>query len=113
MSPFNTATLPGMITFLDFTLSSTFSLKNLEIELPENLPAAQDVSTESPPASLITRFTGTPDLSSSPEWGNQEVRGISMEIQTAAASLASGSDAVILKHPQSVATISKMIQELM
>ena len=49
----------------------------------------------------------------SPEWGNQEVRGISMEIQTAAASLASGSDAVILKHPQSVATISKMIQELM
>ena len=47
----------------------------------------------------------------SPEWGNQEVRGISMEIQTA--SLASGSDAVILKHPQSVATISKMIQELM
>ena len=36
-----------------------------------------------------------------------------MEIQTAAASLASGSDAVILKHPQSVATISKMIQELM
>ena len=49
----------------------------------------------------------------SPEWGNQEVRGISMEIQTAAASLASGSDAVILKHPQSVATISKMIQDLM
>ena len=48
-----------------------------------------------------------------PEWGNQEVRGVSMEIQTAAASLASGSDAVILKHPQSVATISKMIQELM
>ncbi|MDD7738929.1 MAG: acetyl-CoA decarbonylase/synthase complex subunit delta [Lachnospiraceae bacterium] len=48
----------------------------------------------------------------SPEWGNQEVRGISMEIQTAAASLASGSDAVILKHPQSVATISKMIKEL-
>lgn len=29
--------------------------------------AAQDVSTESPPASLITRFTGTPDLSSSPD----------------------------------------------
>lgn len=48
-----------------------------------------------------------------PEWGNQEVRGVSMEIQTAAASLASGSDAVILKHPQSVATISKMIRELM
>ena len=36
-----------------------------------------------------------------------------MEIQTAAAYLPAGSDAVILKHPPSVATISKMIQELM
>ena len=40
-------------------------------------------------------------------------RSLLWKIQTAAASLASGSDAVILKHPQSVATISKMIQELM
>ncbi len=37
---------------------------------------------------------------------------VSMEVQTAAASLVSGSDAVILKHPTSVATISKMIKEL-
>jgi acetyl-CoA decarbonylase/synthase complex subunit delta len=35
-----------------------------------------------------------------------------MEIQTAAANLASGSDAVILRHPQSVAAISKMIKAL-
>ncbi len=48
-----------------------------------------------------------------PEWGALEDRGISMEVQTAAAVLAAGSDAVILKHPQSVATISKMIKELM
>ena len=48
-----------------------------------------------------------------PEWGPAEDRGISMEVQTAAAVLASGSDAIILKHPKSVATISKMIKELM
>lgn len=48
-----------------------------------------------------------------PEWGSVEERGISMEIMTASATLASGTDAVILKHPQSVATISKMIKELM
>lgn len=48
-----------------------------------------------------------------PEWGSVEERGISMEIMTAAADLAAGSDAVILMHPQSVATISKMIKELM
>lgn len=47
-----------------------------------------------------------------PEWGPVEERGISMEIMTAAADLVSGSNAVILRHPQSVATISKMIKEL-
>ena len=44
-----------------------------------------------------------------PEWGSQEERGIDMEVETAAAVLASGSNAVILKHPTSVATISKLI----
>jgi acetyl-CoA decarbonylase/synthase complex subunit delta len=47
-----------------------------------------------------------------PEWGSAEERGISMEVQTAAADLVSGSNAVILRHPQSVATISKLIKEL-
>lgn len=47
-----------------------------------------------------------------PEWGSREERAISMEIMTAAADLVSGSNAVILRHPQSVATISKMIKEL-
>jgi len=44
-----------------------------------------------------------------PEWGPVEERGIKMEITTAAACLACGSDAVILKHPRSVAAISAMI----
>ncbi len=48
-----------------------------------------------------------------PEWGNQEERGIEMEITTAAAVLAGGSDAVILRHPASVKTISEMIAALM
>lgn len=48
-----------------------------------------------------------------PEWGNAEERGIEMEITTAAACLASGSDAVIMAHPASVAAISKMINALM
>lgn len=48
-----------------------------------------------------------------PEWGPTEERGIDMEIETAAAALASGSNAVILRHPASVAVISKMIRDLM
>ena len=48
-----------------------------------------------------------------PEWGSQEERGIEMEITTAAAVLAGGSDAVIMRHPSAIATISKMIAALM
>ncbi len=48
-----------------------------------------------------------------PEWGSREERAISMEIMTAAADLVSGSNAVVLQHPQSVATISKMIKEIL
>ena len=48
-----------------------------------------------------------------PEWGPREERGIQMEITTAAACIASGSDAVILRHPESVKTISEFISALM
>ena len=47
-----------------------------------------------------------------PEWGSQEERAIEMEVVTAAACLAGGSDAVILRHPAAVETISKMIDAL-
>ena len=48
-----------------------------------------------------------------PEWGPTEKRGIAMEISTAAACLASGSNAVVLKHPASVVAVAKFISELM
>ena len=47
-----------------------------------------------------------------PEWGSQEERGIEMEIVTAAAVLASGSDAIIMRHPEAIRTIAAMIGEL-
>ena len=48
-----------------------------------------------------------------PEWGCQEKRGIAMEVETATAVLAYGSDAVILKHPESVKTVAQLIAALM
>lgn len=48
-----------------------------------------------------------------PEWGSREERGISMEIATAAACLAGGSNAVILRHPASVDTIAGMLGALL
>ncbi len=47
-----------------------------------------------------------------PAWGSREERGIHMEISTAAANLAGGADAVIMRHPAAVATIKKFITEL-
>jgi len=47
-----------------------------------------------------------------PAWGDQEERAINMEVSTAAADLVGGADAVILRHPASVATVKKFITEL-
>ena len=47
-----------------------------------------------------------------PAWGCMEERAISMEVATAAADLTGGADAVVLRHPESVATIKKFINEL-
>ena len=47
-----------------------------------------------------------------PAWGCRDERAISMEVATAAANLTGGADAVVLRHPASVATIKKFITEL-
>jgi acetyl-CoA decarbonylase/synthase complex subunit delta len=47
-----------------------------------------------------------------PDWGPVEQRGIDMEVATAAAVLAAGSDAVILRHPASVKTVTQLIAEI-
>ena len=48
-----------------------------------------------------------------PEWGPAEKRGINMEVSTAAACLAAGANAVILRHPESVTTVAALVKELM
>ena len=47
-----------------------------------------------------------------PAWGCREERAIGMEVATAAADLTGGADAVVLRHPASIATIKKFISEL-
>ncbi len=48
-----------------------------------------------------------------PEWGAREERGIEMEVSTAAAVIAGGSNAVILRHPKTVDTIARLVGALM
>lgn len=47
-----------------------------------------------------------------PEWGNQEERGIAMEVSTAASVICSGANAVILRHPRSAETIRTLVNAL-
>ena len=54
----------------------------------------------------------TASVEDEPAWGCVEERAISMEVATAAADLTGGADAVVLRHPESVATIKKFITEL-
>ena len=48
-----------------------------------------------------------------PAWGFREERAITMEVSTAAADLTGGADAVVLRHPASIAAVKKFITELM
>lgn len=47
-----------------------------------------------------------------PEWGPLDERGVEMEVCTAAACLVSGSDLVILRHPDAVAAVAAFIDSL-
>ena len=47
-----------------------------------------------------------------PAWGDREERAIYMEVSTAAADLVGGADAVVLRHPASVAAIRQFITGL-
>jgi acetyl-CoA decarbonylase/synthase complex subunit delta len=44
-----------------------------------------------------------------PDWGSREERGIAMEVSTASSVLATGCDAVVLRHPKSLETIREFL----
>jgi acetyl-CoA decarbonylase/synthase complex subunit delta len=73
------------------------------LQLPIITPLGADVW------SVKETLAGEEDF---PEWGPLEQRGINMEVSTAVAALAAGSNAVILRHPESVAAVSQLIAEL-
>jgi len=47
-----------------------------------------------------------------PQWGSVEQRGIDMEVTTAVSVIASGSNAVILRHPKSIEALSALVKAL-
>ena len=92
-----------VVSTMDRIKAAALSQDDAMLQMPIITPVASEAWT------VKESMASEEDM---PEWGSREERGISMEIMTAAADLISGSNAVVLSHPQSVATISKMIKEL-
>ena len=47
-----------------------------------------------------------------PQWGSAEERGIAWEAETATALMIAGAGLLIMRHPKAVATVEKLIEEL-
>ena len=92
-----------VVSTMDRVKAAALSQGDVQLQMPIITPVADEAWN------VKEAMASEADM---PEWGSQEERGIDMEIETAAAVLTSGSNAVILKHPASVATISKLINEL-
>lgn len=92
-----------VVSTMDRVKAAALSQSDATLQMPIVTPVASEVWAVKESAASEADM---------PEWGDQEERGIDMEIETAAAVLVSGSNAVILRHPESVKTISKLIKEL-
>ena len=92
-----------VISTMDRVKGAALSQSDAQLQMPIMTPVADEAWN------VKESMASEEDM---PEWGSQEERGIDMEIETAVAVLASGSNAVILKHPASVEVVSKFIKEL-
>ncbi len=89
---------------LDRVRGAALAQNDTMLQMPIILPVAGEAWT------VKESIASEEDM---PEWGPREERGIEMEIATASAALIGGANALILRHPKSVDTISRLISELM
>lgn len=92
-----------VVSTMDRIKAAALSQNDTQLQMPIITPVAEETW------GVKESMASEEDM---PEWGSREDRGIGMEVTTATAVLASGANAVILKHPTSVATISTLIKEL-
>ncbi len=92
-----------VVSTMDRVKAAALSQNDANLQMPIVTPVASEVWA------VKEAMATEADV---PEWGDQEERGIDMEIETAMAVIAAGSNAVILKHPTSIATISNLVKEL-
>ena len=86
--------------------------KRVSAETARAAAALKGLAVEAPAPSIEANEPGQFGRINVMDITPAEERGIEMEIVTAAAVLASGSDAVIMRHPEAIRTIAAMIGEL-
>lgn len=92
-----------VVSTMDRIKAAALSQNDANLQMPIVTPVASETW------SVKEAMASEADV---PEWGDQEARGIDMEVETAMAVIAAGSNAVILKHPTSIATITNLVKEL-
>jgi acetyl-CoA decarbonylase/synthase complex subunit delta len=92
-----------VISTMDRVKAAALSQNDANLQMPIVTPVASETW------SVKESVSSEEDV---PEWGDQEARGVDMEVETAMAVIAAGSNAVILKHPTSIATIASLMKEL-
>lgn len=92
-----------LVSTLDRIKAAALAQNDAQLQVPVITPAGQEAWGVKEAVASEADF---------PEWGSQELRGIDMEICTAAAVIAAGANAVILKHPKSIETVSKLVAAL-
>lgn len=92
-----------VVSTLDRVYSAALSQNDTMLQMPIMTPVSSEAW------SVKESIATEEDM---PQWGSMEARGIGMEVTTAVAVLASGSSAVILRHPTSITTVAKLIKEL-
>ena len=92
-----------VVSTMDRIKAAALSQNDANLQMPIVTPVASETW------SVKEAMASEADV---PEWGDQEARGIDMEVETAMAVIASGSNAVMLKHTTSIATITNLVKEL-
>jgi acetyl-CoA decarbonylase/synthase complex subunit delta len=93
-----------VISTMDRIKAAALAQNDAQLQVPIVTPVGQEA--------WGVKEAVTPESDAPKGWGPQEQRGIDMEITSATSVIASGSNAVILKHPKSVETVAALVAAL-
>jgi acetyl-CoA decarbonylase/synthase complex subunit delta len=93
-----------LVSTMDRIKAAALAQGDVQLQIPIITPAGQEAWN--------VKEAVVSEADAPKGWGPTEQRGINMEISTAASVIAAGANAVILRHPKSIETISGLVAAL-